>query len=133
VRGLTCEGCGAEFEARSDAVYCSHACRQRAYRERRRHVTDSAAAVSARGAGVASVTDDLAALREAARVRDFDAMTRLVSPLLRVKLDWSTSFADRWHTFTGRLLTAVQVRDAARIRAELSRLEALERRRAGTN
>lgn len=31
----TCAGCGAEFKpARSTAVYCSSACRQRAYRKR---------------------------------------------------------------------------------------------------
>lgn len=29
-----CEGCGDEFEGRTDARYCSSACRQRAYRTR---------------------------------------------------------------------------------------------------
>ena len=31
---VTCQSCGAPFEARSTAKYCSNACRQRAYRER---------------------------------------------------------------------------------------------------
>lgn len=31
---LTCPVCRARFHARSDAVYCSDACRQRAYRNR---------------------------------------------------------------------------------------------------
>ncbi|MGA8328902.1 MAG: hypothetical protein WB777_06375 [Mycobacterium sp.] len=31
---LTCEMCGAGFSARSDAVYCSSACRQKAHRAR---------------------------------------------------------------------------------------------------
>ncbi len=30
----TCAVCGRELDGRSDAVYCSNACRQRAYRER---------------------------------------------------------------------------------------------------
>jgi hypothetical protein len=33
---LVCRGCGERFvPARRDAVHCSHACRQRAYRLRR--------------------------------------------------------------------------------------------------
>lgn len=36
---LVCEACGEWFEAaRRDAIYCSSACRQRAYRERKRVV-----------------------------------------------------------------------------------------------
>ncbi len=34
VEPLTCEICGAGFSARSDAVYCSSACRQKAHRAR---------------------------------------------------------------------------------------------------
>ena len=30
-----CQGCGAETDGRSDQLYCSSACRQRAYRQRR--------------------------------------------------------------------------------------------------
>ena len=40
-----CAGCSVEFEARTDAAYCSSACRQRAYRNRnaaKRRVTASA-------------------------------------------------------------------------------------------
>jgi predicted nucleic acid-binding Zn ribbon protein len=32
----TCVGCGALFHGQSTARYCSDACRQRAYRERKR-------------------------------------------------------------------------------------------------
>ena len=32
----TCQGCGAEMDGRSDQRYCASACRQRAYRQRRR-------------------------------------------------------------------------------------------------
>lgn len=34
VESLSCEMCGAGFSARSDAVYCSSACRQKAHRAR---------------------------------------------------------------------------------------------------
>lgn len=32
--GMTCGICGSAFHARSDAIYCSSACRQRAHRAR---------------------------------------------------------------------------------------------------
>ncbi|EFG76361.1 hypothetical protein HMPREF0591_3726 [Mycobacterium parascrofulaceum ATCC BAA-614] len=34
MRGMTCAVCGAGFTARSDALYCSSACRQKAHRAR---------------------------------------------------------------------------------------------------
>ncbi|ORW15270.1 hypothetical protein AWC17_17700 [Mycobacterium nebraskense] len=34
MRGIVCAVCGAGFSARSDAVYCSSACRQKAHRAR---------------------------------------------------------------------------------------------------
>jgi hypothetical protein len=37
LRKVTCEGCGGTFQpSRSDALYCSPACRQAAYREHKR-------------------------------------------------------------------------------------------------
>ena len=35
-----CEQCGAEFQGRADARYCCNGCRQAAYRDRSRNVTD---------------------------------------------------------------------------------------------
>jgi hypothetical protein len=54
-----CRWCGDRFAGRSDARYCSGACRQAAYRKRKRDgVTDDAArsVVVARSGGVLSVT-----------------------------------------------------------------------------
>ncbi len=55
-----CLTCGRSFEARSDARYCSDACRQQAYRDRRRGncnaVTD-AQAPSPKGRRVGGLSD----------------------------------------------------------------------------
>jgi hypothetical protein len=55
-----CRFCGDRFSGRSDARYCSDACRQAAYRKRKRNaVTDGGAcSVAVAGPdGVLSVTD----------------------------------------------------------------------------
>ena len=51
-----CGGCGEPFHARSDAAYCSAACRQRAYRQRR---TGRPRPVDALIAELARIADEL--------------------------------------------------------------------------
>jgi hypothetical protein len=59
---VRCEVCGSEFKGRSGAKYCSGACRQKAYRERRKRngVTHEAPSndVVRRIGGMSSVTRD---------------------------------------------------------------------------
>jgi hypothetical protein len=56
----SCESCGQTFEpARTDALFCSAACRQRAYRSRRVGVADNPGAAVETGA---RVTDNSAGL-----------------------------------------------------------------------
>jgi hypothetical protein len=58
---VNCQKCGAEFDGRAGARFCSNRCRQAAYRARiRGGVTDGAVSMDAKGAdaGAVSVTRD---------------------------------------------------------------------------
>jgi hypothetical protein len=48
---ITCAGCGTQSVGRSDATYCSSACRQKAYRRRNRARTRNRASVTDKRGG----------------------------------------------------------------------------------
>lgn len=70
-----CAGCSVEFEARTDATYCSSACRQRAYRNRnaaKKRVTASAD-TAPRYLGRANVKRQIRVLEDGAIMLDSTA------------------------------------------------------------